>query len=122
LVLPLGVVFVFAGVGLFALTTYRFANSLWNFGLKVSEVPLSFTFAPHIPDAFFAPVSALLVLTAVVIAMTTAFIFTGAAIAKKRTSFGLSLAGYFIVYSFIAAWWRIRAISDIAFGVKRSWR
>jgi cellulose synthase/poly-beta-1,6-N-acetylglucosamine synthase-like glycosyltransferase len=122
LVLPLGVGFIFAGIGLFVISLMRAGDALLTFGQRASEVPLSFTFAPHAPDIFFTPVSALLILTAVVMAMTVAFIYTGAALARKKPGFGLSLVAYFILYTFIAAWWRIRAVTDVALGRRRSWR
>lgn len=122
LVLPLAVVFVFAGVGLFAISAFRFIHSVWSFVVRASEVPLSFTFAPHMPDLFFAPVSTMLFISLTVGAITIGLIFAGAWIARKKTDFGFSLIGYFLLYTFIAVWWRVCSIADVAFGIKRSWR
>ncbi len=122
LVLPIAILFVFAGVGLFGISMFRMVNSLWDFAVRASEVPLSFTFAPHIPDWFYLPTSALMFLSGAMLLIGLWLIFAGAAIAKKKTNFGISLLWYFIVYTFIAVWWRIRSIVDVALGTRRSWR
>jgi cellulose synthase/poly-beta-1,6-N-acetylglucosamine synthase-like glycosyltransferase len=122
MILPLGVFSIFSGVALFGLSLARFSWSAWGFLLRVSEVPLSYTFAPHVPNWFYFPTSAMLILSMTVIALTVALIFSGAHIAKQKTNFGFSLAWYFILYTFIAAWWRIRSIADVALGARRSWR
>ena len=122
LVLPIAAIFVFAGVGLFGISTFQFIHSLWTFAVHTSEVPLSFTLTPHIPDWFYVPSSALLFPSGMMLAMAIGLIFVGAAIARKKTNFGMSLVWYFIAYTFIAVWWRVRAIADVAFGIRRSWR
>lgn len=122
LVLPLGVVSILAGVVLFGVSLFRFGSEAFSFALRASEVPLSFTFAPHLPDIFYAPISALSLLTLTIVAMTLALVFVGARLVRVRTTLGVSLIGYFILYSVIAFWWRVRALSDIVLGVRRSWR
>lgn len=122
LVMPLAVVFAFAGVGLFVLSAFRLGDTAWNFIRHISEVPLSYTFAPHLPDWFYVPVSTLLFISGATIGITIALIFVGAALARKKTDFGFSIVWYFIVYTLIATWWRARSLFDVFFGVKRSWR
>ncbi len=122
LVLPLGLLSVFAGIIVFGISTFRFGSWLWQFALRASEVPLSFTFTPHVPEWFFMPVSTLLFLTTTVLLLTVALIFTGATIARKKTNLGISLVWYFMAYSVIAVWWRARAILDVMLGIRRSWR
>ncbi|MDE2079101.1 MAG: glycosyltransferase [Patescibacteria group bacterium] len=122
LVLPLAILSIFSGVFLFALSVFRFSSSVWQFGVNASEVPLSFTLTPHVPDWFYFPLSTLAFLSLAAVVLTLALIYTGAWVTRKQTRLGFALLWYFIVYSFIAVWWRIRAITDVALGIRRSWR
>ncbi len=122
MVLPFAVLSVFAGIIVFGISAVRFGNWLWQFVTHASEVPLSFTFTPHVADWFFVPVSTLLFLTITVLMLTTVMILAGAVIARKKTNLGPSLVWYFLAYSIIAVWWRTRAVADVAFGIRRSWR
>ncbi len=122
LVLPSAILSVFAGVVLFAISTLRAGNELWAFVMRASEVPLSYTFAAHAPSWFYLPVNTLLILSATVVALTVGLIFSGAAISRQKTSLGFSLLWYFVIYTFIAVWWRIRSLTDVALGIRRSWR
>lgn len=122
LVLPIAVTFIFAGVGLFGISTFQSLSSVSNFVIRASEVPLSFTFAQSISNWFYVPTSGLLFLSGAMALIGLWLIFAGAAIAKKKTNFGISLLWYVILYTFIAVWWRIRAITDVALGIRRSWR
>ncbi|MBV9349777.1 MAG: glycosyltransferase family 2 protein [Patescibacteria group bacterium] len=122
MVLPLAVVFIFAGVAFFGISVWNTIASLWQFIERASEVPLSFTFALHPFDFFFAPITASLFFSLVLTTMTLLLIFIGGGLAGKKTKLGLSLIAYFTLYSLIAVWWRVRAIYDVVFGIRRSWR
>jgi cellulose synthase/poly-beta-1,6-N-acetylglucosamine synthase-like glycosyltransferase len=123
LVLPLGFVAVVGGVALFGLAIAQLANSLLHTYSVVAGVPLLYIFTPRFSlEWFYAPVTFITIISIVTLAISTSFILIGRAVSKTHVDLTMSIFGYALLYGFIAPFWLMRSIADVASGHRRSWR
>jgi ABC-type nickel/cobalt efflux system permease component RcnA len=50
------------------------------------------------------------------------FMFVGKRISETETNLGFGVIAYALLYGFVAPFWLVRALADMALGAKRSWR
>jgi cellulose synthase/poly-beta-1,6-N-acetylglucosamine synthase-like glycosyltransferase len=122
MILPLAVISIFSGIGLFTLSTYQFLSWSYTSLIRMFEVPLSFTFSIGTFDWFYIPINTVTIISALALVIVFIFIGTGAHIAEKKSRFGLAMIWYFILYTLIATVWRAKAVFDVVVGIRRSWR
>lgn len=122
LVLPLGVLSIVSGIGLFFLTLYKTGDWIYEYAVRASEVPLSYTLAIPSLDLFFAPINPILLLSIPALLITFALIAVGSRISRTKTRLGADVVWYVALYSMVAPLWLIGSVSDVIMGVSRSWR
>jgi cellulose synthase/poly-beta-1,6-N-acetylglucosamine synthase-like glycosyltransferase len=123
LVLPLGFVAVLGGVGLFLLALTMLGGDLIHTYVVTSGVPLAYILMPRFSlDWLFAPVTFITFLSIVVMLISTSFILMGQKVSNTKSDLTMSIIGYALLYGFIAPFWLVRALTDVATGTKRAWR
>jgi cellulose synthase/poly-beta-1,6-N-acetylglucosamine synthase-like glycosyltransferase len=123
MVLPLGFVAVLGGVSLFALAVYMLGNEVVHTIAVTAGVPLSYTLTPRFSvEWLYAPVTFVTVISIVVMIISTSFILIGQRVSKTKADLTMSIFGYALLYGFIAPFWLVRSIIDVASGARRSWR
>ncbi len=120
LVLPLAAGSLLIGIGLFLWSVMKLLIDGIGYIAQLNEVPFHFSI-PAI-DWFYAPVSALAILSVVGMIIMAIFMALGARTARAYGSFGPSVVWYMLLYSLIAPFWVLRSFADVALGVRRSWR
>ena len=122
MVLPLGVMAIIAGLGLFVLTIVDTTRAVAAAIVTQGQVPWSFNFAVPSFDWFYLPLSGLVLLgfVGLVTAVTTMFI--GKHISGSERRFGADVVWYVALYSLVAPLWLFRSVHDVALGYSRSWR
>lgn len=123
MVLPLGFVAVLGGVGLFLLAILMLGSDLIHTAIVTSGVPFLFIITPRFSvEWFYAPMTFITVISFVVMIISTSFIIMGQYVSRTRTDLTMSILGYALLYGFIAPFWLVRALTDVATNTKRAWR
>jgi cellulose synthase/poly-beta-1,6-N-acetylglucosamine synthase-like glycosyltransferase len=122
MILPLGVASIFSRIGLFSVSIERTVTWLWEWFANTLSVPLSFAVRVPTFDWFFAPVSAITILSLVTLGILLGLMVMGSRISHTKTKMGPALAWYLILYGAFAFVWLTRSVVDVAFGIRRSWR
>lgn len=122
-VLPLGFVAIVGGVSLFALMLAQTAGDLFHTYTVISGVPLSYILTPRFTlEWFYAPITFVTVISIVTLVISTSFVLIGRTISRTNIDLTMSIVGYALLYGFIAPFWLIRSITDVASGRRRTWR
>ncbi|MGE5540718.1 MAG: glycosyltransferase [Bacillota bacterium] len=123
LVLPLGFVAVLGGVGLFTLACVMMGQQIAHTIAVVSGIPLSYILTPRFsPEWFYAPVTFITMISIIVMVISTTFILMGQKVSRTKADLTMSIFGYALLYGFIAPFWLVRALADVATGTRRRWR
>ena len=117
----------FAVVGIIVvsfLTVIQTGSWLSDFIRNALAVPFSFTF--HVSsfsfDWFFLPLNTVVILGALAILILFVRMCAGAILSNTKPSVGMGVVWYVPFYGLIAPVWIIRAVADVALGIRRSWR
>ncbi len=122
-VLPLGFAAVIGGVALFALAIGQLGSEIYHAVAVTSGVPFWYIITPRFSlEWFYAPVTFVTVISIVVLCISTSFIVIGRNVSKTKTTLTVSILGYAFLYGFIAPFWLLRALADVATGTRRAWR
>ncbi len=124
MVLPLGVLAVVSGLGLFALTAIDISRSIASAIAVQGDVPISYTLSlpSFVFDWFYLPVTGIFLLGTVGLAVAVATMVIGKKISGSTRRLGFDVFWYVTLYSMIAPLWLLRSARDVAFGYSRSWR
>lgn len=122
MVLPLSILAIISSIALFVFAVLNTGRLIWDAIEYLTRVPLEYALMPRGFDLFFAPISALGILSVVSLAIMVAFVFTGAGISRTRSGLGIGILWYALCYGILAPLWLSRAVFDTALGVRRSWR
>lgn len=123
LVLPIALIAISSGIGLFLLMVFMSANHLSSAVAVRIGIPFSYSLLPHITfDWFYFPASLYLTLAAVVLMISITLITIGKRLSKTPENLALGLVSYTFLYGFIVPFWLIRATSDVVLGKRRGWR
>ncbi|MEN9390139.1 MAG: hypothetical protein RLZZ283_239 [Candidatus Parcubacteria bacterium] len=122
LVMPLGVLALIAGMGLFVLTTIDTTRSIASAIATQGEVPLTFMFSMPSFDWFYIPITEILVLALVGVSIIFVTMLIGKRISGVPGTMGAGLLWYLTLYSLVSPIWLFRSVRDVAFGYSRSWR
>ncbi len=123
LVLPLGFAAIAGGALLFGIAVFLTLSNLIKTYLITHDVPLAFTLTPRFSfEWFYLPVTAMTLLAVVAGIGSIAFIIIGKSVSRTPGSVVLGIIGYLLVYGFIAPFWLVRAMFDVATGTRRAWR
>ncbi len=121
LVLPLGVLAVVAGIGMFTVTLLDAGRMVAQAAAVQGDVPLSFSFSMPPLDWYFMPITGVLVLSLLAIVVIVLTMELGRRVSGVHGA-GTGSLWYILIYSFIAPLWLIRSTRDVLVGINRSWR
>lgn len=123
-VLPVALLAIASGIGLFLLALFMFAHNVLAALSIRSGIPFSYAFLPHSwsLDWFYFPTSLYIILAAIVLTVSASLILIGKHISKTPGNIAFGLVSYMMFYGFIVPFWLMRAASDVAFGKRRDWR
>lgn len=121
-VLPLGFTAILGGVFIFILNIVQLVRRGYNAYSMAQTVPFSYTFAWHPFSWFYMPITTLVLLGAVVLVSTVAWMIVGKTLSKTPGKLALNAVAYLLLYGLTAPIWLIRSISDVARGVSTAWR
>lgn len=123
LVLPIALIAISSGIGLFLLMLFLSAERMIT-ALEIrAGIPLAYALLPHgTLDWFYFPVNFYLTLAAVVLLTSITLITIGKRISKTPGNIAFGLVSYTFLYGFIVPIWLIRATSDVVLGKRRNWR
>ncbi|MEK7530939.1 MAG: glycosyltransferase [Patescibacteria group bacterium] len=122
LIMPLGILALVAGMGLFVMTTIDTTRSIASAIAMQGEVPLTFVFSMPGLDWFYFPITEVLMLCLVGISIIFVTMIIGKRISGVPGTLGAGLIWYLTLYSLISPVWLFRSVRDVAFGYSRSWR
>lgn len=123
MVLPFGFLAVSGGIILFCIAIYMSAAHLVRTIVTVSGVPLIYVLTPHFSVGwFYVPVTFLILLGFIAAGISITFMILGKRISGTPGPLLPDLIAYSLFYGFVAPWWLLRAVTDTAFNLKRSWR
>lgn len=123
MVLPFGFLAVSGGIILFCVAMYMFASQIVRTVATVQGVPLIYILTPHFSVGwFFIPITFLVLLGLVASGISITFMILGKRISETPGNLWLDMLAYCLLYGFVAPWWLLRAVSDVALGTKRAWR
>lgn len=124
--LPLGILSIFAGIGMFFLSIYLLVRQVVNAYLLHRGIPYDFSLAwpdwGSMFDWFYAPVTLLTVLTVFMGLAAIIMIGIGKQVSGTPGRLVGGVIGYTLVYGLLAPFWLIRASVDVLSGTKRGWR
>jgi len=122
MVLPLGVLAIVAGLGLFTLTIIDTTRMVANFISTQGDVPIAYTFSIPEFDWFYIPITGILLLGIVGVGIVATTMTIGKRVSGVPGSLGSSIIWYVLLYSFISPFWLLRSTRDVVFSINRSWR
>ncbi len=123
MVLPFGFLAVSGGIILFSVAMYMSATQLVRTVATVHGVPLSYILTPHFSLGwFFIPITFLVILGLVASGISITFMILGKRISETPGNLWLDMLAYCLLYGFVAPWWLLRSVTDVALGTKRTWR
>ncbi len=123
IVLPLGFFAIMGGILMTFIVVFQFvADSIKAYSIT-HGLPLSYLLTPRFNfDLFYFPITVFVVLAMIAAFGSVLFIIVGRHISKTPAKLSLGLFGWLFIYGFIAPFWLIRAIADVATGYRRPWR
>ncbi|MFZ1987905.1 MAG: glycosyltransferase [Minisyncoccia bacterium] len=124
IVLPIGIAAIVSGIGLFFLSFYLVGQRLVHSYLVHQGIPYDFSFPSGMPtfDWFYLPLTMYLLLMVITLAITLSMITIGKRVSGTPGSLGRGIAGYVMLYGFMAPLWLMRATADVITGTKRGWK
>lgn len=122
MVMPFGVLAIIASMGLFVLIISNTAHMAATAIQVQGDVPLSFAFGFPAFDWFYLPITSILILGIIGIAVAVTTMVIGKRVSGVHGTIGASAFWYLAIYSLIAPLWIFRSVRDVALGHRRSWR
>jgi cellulose synthase/poly-beta-1,6-N-acetylglucosamine synthase-like glycosyltransferase len=124
IMLPLGLLANVSGILMFIVILFQFLQQLVNRVIVTQGVPLSYTLIPHISQFswFYFPVTMVLLLSVFTISCGVTIMLLGKHISRTPGDLFLGIVTYVFIYGFIAPFWLMRSVYDLATGTRRAWR
>ena len=124
IMLPLGLLANISGILMFAVIIFQFVQQLIERYTLTQGVPLSYTLIPHIHEFswFYFPMTVVLLLSIVTLTGAIGTMLIGKHISKTPGDLLVGIFTYIFLFGFIAPFWLIRSLWDLATGTKRAWR
>jgi biofilm PGA synthesis N-glycosyltransferase PgaC len=122
LVLPLGIIAIGSGIFLFILSIFEIIQHGIHAISMMQAAPLSYAFSWHQFTWFYLPITTLTLLGAMIVAGTFVWMFIGKRASKTPGKLAFNMVVYLCLYGIIAPLWLMRSVSDVALGVRTTWR
>jgi hypothetical protein len=124
IMLPLGLLANISGILMFGVLILQFIlNTIHNI-IIAQGLPLSYILSPHFENFtwFYIPLTAVLLFSLITIIMGVTVMLLGKHISKTPGNLFIGIITYVTIYGFIAPFWLMRSLYDLATGTKRAWR
>jgi cellulose synthase/poly-beta-1,6-N-acetylglucosamine synthase-like glycosyltransferase len=122
IVLPLGIIAIGSGIFLFFLGAFEMITHALHTLSLVQTVPISYALSHHTFSWFYIPVTIMMLLGATLMANTLIWMVVGKRLSKTPGTLALNIVIYICLYGLIAPLWLMRSVSDVALGVRTTWR
>ncbi len=122
LVLPLGLLSLVSGIGLFILTIVRLAQTVQRTINTVGDVPVAHLIQTPEIDLFYIPITSMLIFGCISIASILLTLIVGKKISGIEGKIGPDLFWNVMLYSLVSPLWVFTSLRDVILGTKRSWR
>ncbi len=127
IVLPLGFFAIVGGMVMAFFVLYTLTQNAITAYNTTNGVPLSYTLGELVPGAhtlqwFYFPITLFILLAVVAGVGCVLFILLGRKISGTDSKLSVGIVGYLLAYGFIAPFWLVRSVADVASGTMRSWR
>lgn len=124
LVLPLGLFAIVAGILLFAIIVFQTISQIVSTYDLIQGIPLTYSLLPRLQTLtwFYLPVTAIVLLGAVLTIGTIGLMVIGKRVSKTPGSLVAGIVAFIFLYGLVAPIWLIRTVFDVATGTRRSWR
>lgn len=122
LVMPLGILALVAGMGLFVLTIADTTKMVASVIATQGDVPWSFAFSLPSFDWFYMPLTGIFMLGLVGIVVVTTTMYIGKHISGAKKPIARDIVWYLAFYSLVAPFWLFRSAAHVALGVRNGWR
>lgn len=120
LTLPFAIISVLGAVYMFGFTLTRFFEYLFEKIVKYQIVGVEWS-QIHF-DWFFVNTQSLIVLTSITLIMTLFILFNGRKLSEGTMKPSRDIVYFLLLYGFLAPLWLIKALYNVAFSKKSSWR
>lgn len=127
IVLPLGFTAILGGLVAFLTAIYQLSSIAVRTYTVTAGVPLAFTLGNLVPNfetesLYDFPISLFTVLALICALGIVGFVIIGKKVSKTPGTLSIGLVAYLFVYGFIAPFWLMRSVRDVATSTKRGWR
>ncbi|MBA3789522.1 glycosyltransferase family 2 protein [Patescibacteria group bacterium] len=124
IMLPLGLVANVSGILMFVVILYQIGRNIVNTYLVTRGIPLSYLFTPHFHALswFYLPLTGVILLSIITLTGAVTTILLGKHISKTPGNLFIGIVTYVLFFGFIAPFWLMRALFDLATGTRRAWR
>jgi cellulose synthase/poly-beta-1,6-N-acetylglucosamine synthase-like glycosyltransferase len=124
IMLPLGLLANVSGILMFFVLILQFILNLIHNLIVSQGLPLSYILMPHFETFswFYIPLTGILLLSVITIAGGVTTMLLGKHISKTPGNLFIGILTYVTIYGFIAPFWLMRSLYDLATGTKRAWR
>jgi cellulose synthase/poly-beta-1,6-N-acetylglucosamine synthase-like glycosyltransferase len=125
IVLPTALVAIVSGITLFCIAILKTSLHIVTLVQTRSGIPLSYSLVPHMSislDWFYVPSSFYFVLAVITVLASLGLIAVGKRISQTPGNLAFGVISYALLYGLIVPIWLLRATTDVARGIERSWR
>lgn len=122
LILPLALLSIAGGIGLFVITIIELAQSGFHAISVAQAAPLSYAFAWQPISWFYLPITIPTLLGVALTLGTLTWMIVGKRLSQTPGRLTPSIAAYLLLYGFVSPIWLIQSISHVARGARTAWR
>jgi cellulose synthase/poly-beta-1,6-N-acetylglucosamine synthase-like glycosyltransferase len=124
IMLPLGLLANVSGILMFVVLIAQFFINIFKDITLSQGLPLSYIFSLHFSNFtwFYIPLTAVLLLSVFTIIGGITVMLLGKHISKTPGDLFIGIVTYLFLYGFIAPFWLMNSVYDLATGTKRAWR
>lgn len=120
--LPAAIVSIFAALYFTGLALAHFSLRLAEKALEIKTVGISWRMHPYAFDWFFVNTDETAILIYLLLASTIFIVFTGKKLAEGNMKVSSDMVYFLTLYGFLAPLWLSRAVYNVVFNKKTSWR
>jgi hypothetical protein len=120
--LPAAIVSIIAALYFTSLAIMHFSARLAERLLEIRTVGVSWEIHPYSFDWFFMSTDETAILIYILLFSTVFIVFTGKKLAEGNMKISSDMFYFLTLYGFLAPLWLFKAVYNVAFGKKTTWR
>ncbi|MBI2120886.1 MAG: glycosyltransferase family 2 protein [Parcubacteria group bacterium] len=120
--LPAAIVSIIAALYFTSLAVVHFSARLAEKMLEVRTVGMSWEMRPYSFDWFFVNTDETAIIIYILLISTVFIVFTGKKLAEGNMKVSSDMLYFLTLYGFLAPLWLFKAVYNVAFGKKTTWR